>query len=232
MFHGGGFLGGDLDAVAPVAARMAERLGHMVATPEYTLASNHPFPAAAEDAHAALAWAGAFARRGGWDPRRIAVAGEEAGGNLAAACAMMSRDRGGPRLIAQVLVGPMLDPSLSSPSMGQMSGGGVYAPGGCAAAYRAYLPAAADHMHPYAAPLSSARLAGLVPALILTCDGDPLRDEAEHYGAKLIAAGVTTQVSRLRRIGTGAACWTDEAWAAIDDFLRPRLACAQTPSHP
>lgn len=223
LFHGGGFVTGDLDAMAPLAERMAARLDVIVATPEYTLATKRPFPAAAEDAYAALTWASVGARRGGWDPKRIVVAGEEAGGNLAAVCAMTARDRGGPALAAQVLVGPMLDPSLSSPSMQRVAAGGAHTPGACGACYRAYLPNAADRMHPYAAPASSSRLTGLAPALILTCDGDPLRDEAESYGAKLIAAGVTTQVSRLRCIEAAAHCWTEDALVAIDAFLRPRL---------
>jgi acetyl esterase/lipase len=224
LFHGGGFIRGGLDAIAATAETMAARLGLVVATPEYTLATVRPFPAAAEDAYAALVWAGTEARPRGWDAKRIVVAGEEAGGNLAAATAMMARDRGGPALAAQVLVGPMLDPSLSSPSMQRVVASAAHTPGLCGACYRTYLPNAADRLHPYAAPVSSTRLAGLAPALIVTCDGDPLRDEAEHYGAKLIAAGVTTQVSRLSRIENVAHCWTDEAWVAIDGFLRPRLA--------
>ncbi len=224
LYHGGGFVRGGLDVIATTAAAMATRLRLRVATPEYTLATAHPFPAAAEDAYAALSWAGSVARRLGWDAKRIAVAGEEAGGNLAAATAMMARDRGTPALAAQILVGPMLDPSLSSPSMQRFVASATHTPGVCGACYRAYLPNAADRLHPYAAPASSTRLAGLAPALIVTCDGDPLRDEAEQYGAKLIAAGVTTQVSRLPNIETVTHCWTDAAWAVIDGFLRPRLA--------
>jgi len=224
LFHGGGFLRGGLEAIAATAQSMSMRLGLLVATPEYTLASVRPFPAAAEDAYAALVWANTAGRHRGWDARRIVVAGEEAGGNLAAATAMMARDRGGPALAAQILVGPMLDPSLSSPSMQRFVASATDTPGVCGACYRTYLPNAADRLHPYAAPASSTRLAGLAPALIVTCDGDPLRDEAELYGTKLIAAGVTTQVSRLPRIETVAHCWTDETWAVIDGFLRPRLA--------
>lgn len=224
LYHGGGFVRGGLDAIEATAACMAARLKLRIATPEYTLATAQSFPTAAEDAYAALLWASTDARQRGWDAKRIAVAGEEAGGNLAAAAAMMARDRGAPALAAQILVGPMLDPSLSSPSMQRFVASAAHTPGVCGACYRAYLPNAADRLHPYAAPASSTRLAGLAPALIITCDGDPLRDEAEQYGAKLIAAGVTTQVSRLPHIETVTQCWTDAAWAVIDGFLRPRLA--------
>jgi acetyl esterase len=232
LFHGGGFVRGGLDAIASTAAAMAARLGLVVATPEYTLATVRPFPAAAEDAYAALSWANTEGRQRGWDARRIAVAGEEAGGNLAAATAMMARDRGGPALAAQILVGPMLDPSLSSRSMQRIVASAAHTAGACGACYRTYLPNAADRLHPYAAPASSTRLAGLAAALIVTCDGDPLRDEAEHYGAKLIAAGVTTQVSRQPCIETVAHCWTDDTWIAIDGFLRPRLVSPGSVPHP
>ncbi len=224
LFHGGGFVGGGLDAIAGLAVAMAVRLGLNVVTPAYTLASERPFPAAAEDAYAAITWVAVNAHREHWDVRRIVVAGVEAGGNLAAAAAMMARDRGGPALAAQVLVAPMLDPTLTSRSMQHDAANASRSQGECCACYRAYLPNAADRLHPYAAPASCSRLAGLPPALILTAAGDPLRDEAETYGAKLIAAGVTTQVSRLPRIETDADRWTDEAWAAIAAFLGPSRA--------
>lgn len=232
LFHGGGFVSGDLDGMVPLAARMSERLGLIIATPAYTLASKHPFPAAAEDAYAALTWASASGRREGWNPKRIVVMGEEAGGNLASVCAMQARDRGGPAIAVQVLVGPMLDPSLSSPSMQRAAADSAHASRVCGACYRAYLPNAADRLHPYAAPAASTRLAGLAPALILAFDGDPLRDEAENYGARLIAAGVTTQVSRLSCTDANAQCWTDTAWSAIDGFLRAQLAGPHVPSEP
>jgi len=217
LFHGGGFLAGGLDAAAPVAAEMADRLRLAVVTPAYTLASEHPFPAAAEDAYAALTWVSTHSRHERWDSRQMVVAGYEAGGNLAAVAAMMVRDRGGPALLAQVLMAPMLDPSLSARSMHCTSGIER------GAAYRAYLPNAADRMHPYAAPAASSRLVGLPPTLILSAVDDPLRDEAEIYGAKLIAAGVTTHVSRLPRIAADAQHLTDVALDAIDAFLAPRL---------
>ena len=127
------------------------------------------------------------------------VAGIEAGGNIAAVAAMMSRDRGAPRLAGQILIMPMLDPGLSTCSMREMPSCPDKAKvvDECVAAYRGYLPHAADRSHPYASPLQSSRLKNLPPALILSTDDDPLRDEAEAYGARLIAAGVRTTVRRL-----------------------------------
>ena len=224
LFHGGGFVGGSLDGIAPHAAAMAARLDLAVATPGYTLAGELPFPAAVKDAYAAITWAVKNAHREHWDSRRLVVAGVEAGGNLAAVAAMMARDRGGPALAAQILVAPMLDPSLTSRSMQHVAANASRSRGECNACYRAYLPNAADRLHPYAAPSSCSRVAGLAPALILTAEGDPLRDEAEAYGAKLITAGVTTQVSRLVRIEAAKETWTDEAWTILAAFIGPRVA--------
>jgi acetyl esterase len=220
LFHGGGFVGGSLDAIATVAAGMAARLDLAVATPGYTLAGERAFPAAVEDAYAAIAWAAENAQREQWDPGRLIVAGVEAGGNLAAVAAMMARDRGGPALAAQILVAPMLDPTLTSHSMQHASASAPRWQGECNACYRAYLPNAADRLHPYAAPSSCSRVAGLAPALILTARDDPLRDEAEAYGAKLVAAGVTTEVARLQHIEAAKSTWTEEAWTALKAFVR------------
>jgi acetyl esterase/lipase len=222
LFPPGGFLCRDPESADRLAAALALRLASTVVVPDYTLATERPFPAAAEDGYAALQWAHLHAGECGCAQRRLVVAGIEAGGNLAAVAAMMARDRGGPPLAAQVLLGPMLDPTLSSPSMLRSSDA---RPARCDAGYRAYLPHAADRMHPYAAPATATRLAGLPPALVLTANGDPLRDEAEGYGARLIAAGVTTQVARLECI-VSVEGWEPAALDAIADFLGPRLVAA------
>jgi acetyl esterase/lipase len=135
----------------------------------------------------------------GWSGARLLTAGIEAGGNLAAVSALVARDRGGPSLAAQILIMPMLDPGLSSGSMRSLHAGPGVAgvADACAAAYRGYLPRVADRMHPYASPLQSSRLKDLPAALILSVQEDPLRDEAEQYGARLIAAGIKTLVKRL-----------------------------------
>jgi acetyl esterase/lipase len=200
FFHGGGFDDGDLDESDAFLRRLADASGYpVVLSSTYTLAPVKPFPAAAEDAHAVVNWAKKNKARLGWTGKRLIVAGIEAGGNLAAVAAMMSRDRGGPALAGQILVMPMLDPGLSSCSMREMPScpdkARVFDE--CAAAYRGYLPHAADRSHPYASPLQSSRLKNLPPALILSADDDPLRDEAEAYGAKLINAGVRTTVRRM-----------------------------------
>ena len=189
LLHGGGFVGGTIEDVSTAASALAERLAVTVVTPEYTLATEAPFPAAAEDAYAALRWAAARSRG-------VVIAGIEAGGNLAAAAAMIARDRGAPNVLAQILVSPMLDPTLTSTSMRCLPEAMRHGARACGAWYRAYLPAAADRLHPYAAPAASTRLAGLAPALILTAEFDPLRDEGEAYAARLREAGVPVTLTR------------------------------------
>jgi acetyl esterase len=198
-FHGGGFVAGDLEESDDFLRHLARcNPRHVVLATNYTLAGVSPFPAAVEDAHAALVWAKKNKVKLGWTGKQMIVAGIEAGANLAAVCTLMSRDRGGPELAGQILIMPMLDPGLTTQSMRTVPAAELLGVAdACAAAYRGYLPNAADRTHPYASPLQSSRLKNLPPALILSAEDDPLRDEAEQYGAKLIACGVKTTVHRL-----------------------------------
>lgn len=200
FFHGGGFVAGDLDDADEFLRHMASGVARqLVLASSYTLATERPFPAAVEDAHAVLTWAKKNKAKLGWNGKRLVVAGIEAGANLAAVCALMSRDRGGPELAGQILIMPMLDPGLSTCSMREvkLDDGMAGVADTCAASYRGYLPNGADRTHPYASPLQSSRLKNLPPALILSAEDDPLRDEAEQYGAKLSAAGVSTTLKRM-----------------------------------
>lgn len=199
FFPYGGFTSLDLDECEGFARELAARTGWRVLMSSYTLADERPFPAAAEDAYSVLKWTLRNRVRLQWKSERLITAGIEAGGNLAAVSALMARDRGGPVLAAQFLIMPMLDPGLTSCSMRSVTGqdGAARAADACAVGYRGYLPRALDRTHPYACPLQSSRLKGLPPALILSAEDDPLRDEAEQYGAKLAAAGVRTTLRRL-----------------------------------
>lgn len=199
FFHGGGFDTGNLDDAHEFLNHLAQHNpGQIVLSSSYTLATVEPFPAAVEDAYAVLLWARKHKVQLGWSGRQLIVSGIEAGANLAAVCTLMARDRGGPALDGQILIMPMLDPGLSTCSMRAMPAPEVMeVANACAAAYRGYLPNAADRIHPYASPLQSSRLKNLPAALILSADDDPLRDEAELYGSKLISAGVNTTVHRL-----------------------------------
>lgn len=200
FFHSGGFVGGDLDEADQFLRHLAScAMQNLVLASRYTLATERPFPAAVEDAHAVLKWARKNKAKLGWTGKRMVVAGIEAGANLAAVAALMARDRGGPQLDGQILIMPMLDPGLTTCSMREVAHDTTVASVAdtCAASYRGYLPNAADRTHPYASPLQSSRLRNLPPALILSSEDDPLRDEAEQYGAKLAGCGVTTTVKRL-----------------------------------
>ncbi len=200
FFHGGGFVAGDLEEADEFLRHLVTcNPGHVILATNYTLATVSPFPAAVEDAHAVLAWAKKNKAKLSWSGKQLLTAGIEAGANLAAVSALMARDRGGPALAGQILIMPMLDPGLSTCSMRELPNcpDKMKVANTCAEAYRGYLPNAADRAHPYASPLQSSRLKNLPPALILSAEDDPLRDEAEQYGAKLIACGVKTTVRRM-----------------------------------
>lgn len=193
-FHGGLFNCGKVEDAAAIATKLADSA--VVVCVDYPLAPQLHFPGTVEVAYAALHWASDNAASLGGDACKLILAGDQAGGNLAAAAAMMARDRGAStgcsgKLRGQVLINPLLDPEQSTDSMRAAS----ECP--CRQAWSDYLPTASDAMHPYASPLSSRRLGGLASALVITADGDPLRDEAEQYAARLITAGVPVQVRRM-----------------------------------
>lgn len=194
FFHGGLFDQGSVEDAYPLASALAGEV--ITVCVDYPLAPALRLPESIEVAFEALTWTLQHAKSLGGDARRMFVMGEQAGGNLAAVIAMLARDR---RLCAkqtslqgQVLINPMLDASQTSLSMGAS----VNSP--CRRAWAAYLPVASDCVHPYASPLYSCRLAGLVPALVVSNHCHPLLDETEAYAAKLMRAGVPVQVQRLQ----------------------------------
>jgi acetyl esterase len=188
--HGGSFLE-DASNCRDAVARLLADAGAVVVSVDYPTGAEHPFPAALTASFAALQ--GLAAHRGVWAGRKagLFVAGEESGGNLATALAMMARDQAEPALAGQILLSPMLDPSLATASVRGADAGPV----GCrwADGWHGYLGKADLAAHPYAAPSNASRLAGLPPALVLTTEDDPLRDEAMRYVRRLHEAGVATQ---------------------------------------
>jgi len=221
-FHGGGFVGGGLDDADTPARSIAGRCPALVLAVGYALAPERPFPAAPEDAHCAALWALANIERFGGDPSRLAVAGDDAGGNLAASLALIARDRNGPTIAAQALIGPLLDPSMTRLGDGVRLRSDLSA-ATCASYYGRYLPQSRQRLHPYAAPLASVRQAGLPPALIVTAGCDVLHNEAESYAAALIGAGVPTQVVRFAGITHAALTDHPPALDEIAHFLHHRL---------
>lgn len=188
--HGGTFNDGSLDSGEAVATLLA-RAGAAVVSVEYPLAPEHRFPDVLEAAYGGLQ--AIYKARSRWAVKDapLYVAGEEAGGNLAAALAMMARDRQGPPLAGQILFSPMLDSCLGTYSLREAEGGPV----GCrwADGWHDYLGSPDKAAHPYAAPLGASRLAGLAPALLITAEDDPMRDECADYGHRLQEAGVSVR---------------------------------------
>src|SRR5262249_21309060 len=149
----------------------------------------HPFPAPLEDCFAAAAWARQHARSLGAAPSLCSVGGASAGGDLAAAVALLARDRGGPPLVGQVLECPAFDPTLSSASMRELGDDYMLTRDGLAVAWSYYLSRPEDSENPCAAPRCASDLAGLPPALVVTAEYDPLRDEGEAYARRLADSG-------------------------------------------
>jgi acetyl esterase len=194
--HGGGFWMGDqLSIWDGGCAALAREVPAVVASLGYRLAPEHPFPAAVEDSFAGLRFVAAQAASWRGDPERIAVMGPSAGGNLAAVLAQRARDEGGPALAYQVLVVPATTADGQSTESRRLFWTG-YGLDGIGEMTAAYLPDPGTRSNPWAAPLRAASLAGLPPALILTAEFDPLRDEGEAYGDALRAAGVPVVVRR------------------------------------
>jgi acetyl esterase/lipase len=192
--HGGGFVLGDVDGDLVTPAQVADELGAIVVSVEYRLAPEHPFPAPVEDCYAGLVWMSAHASDLGFDPRKLAIGGLSAGGGLAAAVALLARDRGGPSLCFQVLDIPELDDRLSTPSMKQFTDTPLWNHRNAILSWEAYLGTDRGETSPYAAPARATDLSGLPPAYVVTCEFDPLRDEGIEYALRLMQAGVPTEL--------------------------------------
>lgn len=221
-FHGGAFTAGGLDCGVKHASMLAGA-GAIVVSIAYPLAPAHPFPQALDVGYGVLEWA--FKQRsklaGAGAP--VFLAGEEAGGNLAAATALIARDRAHPPLAGQILVSPMLDPCVGMASV--RSQACMETQGKWAEGWRNYLRCPQDATHPYAVPGGSLRLGGIAPTLVLTSTDDPMRDEARAYADKLRAAGVPVDFEML----TPATGWPSTLLAsepmecACAAVVRPRL---------
>lgn len=190
--HGGAFVMGDVDTEHPWAARIAGSSGAVVVSVGYRLAPEHPFPAALDDACAVLAWTAGHAAELGCDPGRIAVGGHSAGGGLAAAVALRTRDEQGPPIRFQLLNQPGLDDRQQTWSARHFTDTPWFHRGKAAASWRQYLGSGAAT--PYAAPARAEDLAGLPPAYIATAELCPNRDEDLAYGLRLLEAGVSVEL--------------------------------------
>ncbi|MGH8963671.1 MAG: alpha/beta hydrolase [Jatrophihabitantaceae bacterium] len=196
-FHGGGWVIGTLyenEGACRALCRLAEAV---VMSVEYRLAPEHPFPAAAEDAFAAVCWAAEHGEELRADPGRIAVAGESAGGNLAAVCALKARDTGAVRLALQILLAPVLGaPQDGRPSYTDFADGYFLSRASMEFFFDQYPRSTADLREAYLLPLAAEDLRGLTPALVMTAECDVLRDEGEEYAHRLTEAGVPCELVR------------------------------------
>lgn len=185
-FHAGAFVSGSLDTGSCIP-RLLAQAGAVVMSLDYPLAPAHPFPQAVEVGYAALVWAWKARHKLAGKGAPVFVAGEEAGGNLAAAVALMARDQHEPALAGQILLSPMLDPCMTTASLRCVDAGPV----GCtwADGWHHYLSRLEQASHPYAAPGTALRLSALPPTLLLTAQDDPLRDESLAYAERLRGAG-------------------------------------------
>jgi acetyl esterase len=206
--HGGGFWLGSIQGSDIACREICAAAGAIVVSIGYRLAPEHPFPIPVEDCYAALCWVSEQASNIGGEPGVISVGGESAGGNLAAVVALMARDRQGPRLALQVLSIAVTDLTGSQPSVAEFGDGYLLSRGGMRTQREYYVAGATDPKNPYASPLFAPDLAGLPPALVVTMEFDPHRDEAEAYGRRLVEAGVVTTQRRFMGHVHGSAMFT------------------------
>ena len=191
-YHGGGWVVGDLDGADGTARNLCVGGQCVVVSVDYRLAPETKFPGPAEDCWAATTWAVQNASSINADPSRLAVGGDSAGGNLAAAMCLMAADRGGPSIALQLLVYPVTDVAFDTVSYNENGEGYSLTKTGMQWYWDHYLSGVEDASNPYAAPLQAKSLAGQPPALVITAEYDPLRDEGEAYSKRLQEAGVET----------------------------------------
>lgn len=232
-YHGGGFLYGDLETHDGVCRILCRHAGAHVLAVDYRLAPEHPFPAAVQDARAALSWAYQHAGPLGADPHRVGVSGDSAGGNLAAVVSQLAARDGGPAPVLQLLIYPATDFSRRRRSRELFAEGFLLTSSEIAWFEDNYLgPDRAHADDPRASPILAEDLAGLPPAYVVTAAFDPLRDEGEEYAAKLRAAGTPVVLRRFPGFihgftaGVGVSRPARDAMVEIAGAVRAMFAAA------
>lgn len=196
-FHGGGFVIANLDVYESSCRALCNAAEAIVVSVAYRLAPENKFPAQINDAYAATKWIMQNAAQIGGDPNRVAVGGESAGGNLTAVTCLRIRDEGGQMPVAQVLIYPVVDSSMSTPSYTENADAKPLNVPMMKWFFKHYLNGDEDQTNPYLAPLHTKDLSGLPPAIVITADSDPLRDEGEMYAKRLAEAGVSVNAKRF-----------------------------------
>ncbi|GII92461.1 alpha/beta hydrolase [Sinosporangium siamense] len=239
-YHGGGWASGDLDSGDRRCRAIAAAADVAVINVDYRLAPEFRFPAGLEDCYRALSWAVGQAGRLGFDPARVGVGGESAGGNLAAAVALLARERGGPPLRLQVMEIPALDLTLSSPSIEEYAEGYVLTAAALEVYVRDYL-GGHDAADPLVSPLLAGDLSGLPPALIAVAEYDPLADDGRRYARRLAEAGVPATLldfaghvhgsQMLTALVPSAREWREAVISAVRDHLTTSTGSAPAGGH-
>ncbi len=197
FYHGGGWVVGSINSHDNICRKLANRASAIVISVDYRLAPENKFPAAVEDAFTALKWAHAGARSFGGDPGRIAVCGDSAGGNLATVTCLVSRDRGGPKIVFQALAYPATDAANLDTESYRLNGEGYYLTKPVIAqVIPLYINNNDEVLNPYVSPLLASDFSGLPPALVITAEFDPLRSEGEAYAGKLNESGIPCKLHR------------------------------------
>jgi acetyl esterase len=195
-YHGGGWVSGSIDESDTVARKLAERMSCAVVLVEYRLAPEHRYPTAVDDSYAALEWVGKHLSDIAGQEVPLIVAGDSAGGNLAAVMAIRARDRSGPPIALQVLIYPVTDADFDRPSYTNPENEILLTRDAMIWYWDHYLPDASRRTEPEASPLHTKDFSGLPPAVILTAEHDVLRDEGEAYAARLQEAKVPVDLQR------------------------------------
>jgi acetyl esterase len=233
FFHGGGFVICSVDTHDGLARRLANAIGAVVVSVEYRLAPECRFPGPAEDCYAATVWAHEHAVELGGDPARLIVAGDSAGGNLAAVVTHMARDLGAPPIACQALIYPVIDAACDAPSYTENAEGYFLTASGMRWFWAHYLGPDGDGAHPHASPIRADDHSGLPPAVVITAEYDPLRDEGEAYAEALRAAGARVTMRRYDGMIHGFVSMpmlfpeADDALALVVDSLHAALGRKQ-----
>jgi acetyl esterase len=233
-FYGGGWTLGNLDTSDGICRQLCAATSCLVVSVGYRVAPENRFPAAPHDCYAATQWVAVHGHGLGAEVSRLAVAGDSAGGNLAAAVTLLARERGAPRLACQLLVYPNTNYRADTPSMRQNTDRCFFNRESVAWYWSNYLAGPEDGDDPLASPLRAPDLRGLPPALIITAEYDPLRDEAEQYAQRLREAGVPVVSTRYPGMIHGFFAMSGTLDAARDAIAEAAayLSAALDPARP
>jgi len=230
-FHGGGWVVGDLEGADWICRSLAVATDCAVFSVDYRLAPENKFPIPVEDCYQVTKWIIENGPAERIDPRRVAVGGDSAGGNLATAVCLMARECGGPPLVYQLLLYPITNHAFNTQSYKDCASGYYLTAEDMKWFWNHYLRGEIDGRNPYASPLVAKDLSSLPPALIITAEFDPLRDEGEAYAVRLQEAGVPTKIIRYNGIIHGFLDFTDlkQTKVAIDESARELRSAFQKP---